>query len=59
MSKKLMENVLWGMGGSFLAGAMYAKLSYEVNAGTYDRVASLWFVAMVVIFEAGKNIPST
>ena len=34
-------------------GAMYRKLPDEVDAGTYNRVASLWFVAMVVIFQAG------
>ena len=38
---------------------MYSKLPSEVNAGIYNRVASLWFVAMVVIFQAGKNISTT
>ncbi|KAK9917341.1 hypothetical protein WJX75_003369 [Coccomyxa subellipsoidea] len=40
---------------ALLIGAMYRKLPDEVDAGTYDRVASLWFVAMVVIFQAGNN----
>lgn len=38
------------------AGAMYSKLPYEVEAGTYDRVASLWFVVMVAIFQAGMHL---
>ena len=45
--------------GSICAGVMYSKLPDEVNAGTYNRVASLWFVAMVVIFQAGKIISTT
>lgn len=40
------------------AGAMYSKLPNEVNAGIYNRVASLWFVSMVVIFQAGKTLNS-
>ena len=37
------------------AGAMYWRLPGDVTAGVYDRVASLWFVGMVVIFMSGNS----
>ena len=37
------------------AGAMYYRLPSDVTAGVYDRVASLWFVGMVVIFMSGNS----
>ena len=37
------------------AGAMYWRLPNSVTAGVYDRVASLWFVGMVVVFMSGNS----
>ena len=37
------------------AGAMYAKLSDDLTVGLFNRVASLWFVSMVIIFMSGNN----
>lgn len=34
---------------------MYYRLPGDVSAGVYDRVASLWFVGMVVIFMSGNS----
>ena len=34
---------------------MYYRLPGDVTAGVYDRVASLWFVGMVVIFMSGNS----
>ena len=37
------------------AGAMYYRLPSDVTAGVYNRVASLWFVGMVVVFMSGNS----
>ena len=37
------------------AGAMYYRLPNDVTAGVYNRVASLWFVGMVVVFMSGNS----
>ena len=44
-----------GMTDAACAGAMYYRLPSDVTAGVYNRVASLWFVGMVVVFMSGNS----
>lgn len=37
------------------AGAMYHRLAGTPADGEYNRVASLWFCAMVALFQSGNN----
>ena len=37
------------------AGATYWRLDKELAAGTFDRVASLWFVASCLVLQPGNN----
>ena len=37
------------------AGATYWRLNSELVAGTFDRVASLWFVASCLVLQPGNN----
>ena len=37
------------------AGATYWRLNGELVAGTFDRVASLWFVASCLVLQPGNN----
>ena len=36
-------------------GATYWRLNSELVAGTFDRVASLWFVASCLVLQPGNN----
>ncbi|CAL5229378.1 g12692 [Coccomyxa viridis] len=49
-----MQALQYGIAAA-LMGAMYYRLPGDVSAGVYDRVASLWFVGMVVIFMSGNS----
>ena len=37
------------------AGATYWRLSGDMTSGTFDRLASLWFVASCVVLQPGNN----